>query len=261
MVTSYNDNSVKTSNLNHDPMQTNFENSFLYFFSAIPQVLGALAGLLGVFLLFKFQNLNKSIISFGEQIIDKLDTKSFLITINDRELRRYQSNLKDAILRNDQETVVSQVAAINHTLDLKDKADTLIHDNPDLKRENIGLLQTFKIIENIQWSCLEFKDNLSQDSKKLFFNCAGVIIVSLLCLPIVPVTNSKVYLPFLFLIGLLVIIWFGTCVLKIVWMVIISLSHDYNDEKMPSKNGLLDEMSKLFKHRKKIIYKRQWTNL
>jgi hypothetical protein len=239
-------------------MHINFENSMYYFFSAIPQVLGALAGLLGVFLLFKFQSLNKSIISFGEQILDKMETISFLININDPHLRHSQSNLKDAIIRNDQETAVSQVAAINYNLDLKDKADTLMHPNAEERIENKGLLSTFKIIENIQWSCLEFKDNLSQSSKRLFFNCATVIILSLVCLPFVPLLNNGKYQIILLLIALAILFWFGVCVFKIAWTVIMSLSHDYNDEKMPSKKGIFDEILRLFKKRKKIVYKRQW---
>jgi hypothetical protein len=230
-----------------------------YFFSAIPQVLGALAGLLGVFLLFKFQSLNKSIISFGQQILDKLETRYFLMNIYDQYFNQCHINLKDAILRNDQETTVSQVAGINRILDEKDKTDTLMHKNTEEKNLDKGLLKTFKIIENIQWSCLEFKDNLSQSSKRLFFNCAFVIVLSLACLPLIPILNNDKTSIFLVFIVIAILIWFSICVFRISWVVIVSLSHDYNDEKMPSTKGIFDEMRKLFKKRKRIVYKRQWT--
>lgn len=243
--------------INH--LNINFENSFLYLFSAIPQVIGALAGLLGVFLLFKFQSLNKSIIGFGEQILLHLNNEPFLVEIKDRELRLLKSHLNDGIMRNDQETVVSQIAGLNYRLDQIEKDVHFIHhENLEIKSERNGLIQTFKICENIQWTCLEYKYNLTQDSKRLLANCIGVILISLLCLPFVPLLHSSGNLIVLGLISILVLIWFGMCLIKIVWTVIVSISHDYNDELMPNKKGFFSELFKIFKQRKRAVYKRQW---
>jgi hypothetical protein len=46
------------------------ENSFYYFFSATPQVLGGLLALFGVFVLFKLQNLNVELTSMASRIVE-----------------------------------------------------------------------------------------------------------------------------------------------------------------------------------------------
>lgn len=243
--------------INH--MNINFENSFLYFFSVIPQVIGALAGLLGVFLLFKFQSLNKSIIGFGEQILLHLNNEPFLVEIDDRQIRLLKSHLNDGIMRNDQETVVSQIAGLNYRLDQINKENNFIqHENLEIKSERNRLIQTFRICENIQWTCLEYKYNLTQDSKRLLIHCIGVILLSLLCLPFVPLLHTGGYLVILFLFSIFVLLWFGKCLINIVWIVIVSISHDYNDELMPNKKGFFSELFKVFKQRKRKVYKRQW---
>lgn len=243
----------------HYLVNVNFENSLLYYFSATPQVVGALVGLLGVFLLFKFQSLNKSIIGFGEQILLHLNNEPFLVTIDDSSIRFLKFHLNNGIIRQDQETVVSQIAAINSRLDqLNNETHFTEHENLQIKNERNGLVQTFKICENIQWRCLAFKYNLIRDSKKLLANCMGVIIFSLISLPLVPLliqTENKILL---FAISLLVLFWFVFCLIKMLWIFIISLSHDYNDGLMPDKKGLIAEMINIFKWRKKVEYKNRW---
>jgi hypothetical protein len=44
------------------------ENSFYYFFSAVPQVLGAIMALFGVFVLFKLQQLSTGLLILGENL-------------------------------------------------------------------------------------------------------------------------------------------------------------------------------------------------
>jgi len=237
----------------------NFENSLMYFFSATPQVVGALIGLLGVFLLFKFQSLTKSIIGFGEQILLHLNTEPFLVEINDRSIRLLKYHLNDGIMRQDQETVVSQISGLNSRLNQLEKEIHFIeHDNPEIKSERHGLIQTFKICENIQWRCLAFKYNLIRDSKILLVNCIAVIIFSLFCLPLVPLLTNTGNLAVMIIIASMILIWFGYCLIKMLWIVIISLSHDYNDGLMPNKKGLLAELLNIFKQRKRVEYKNRW---
>lgn len=45
------------------------ENSFYYFFSATPQVLGGILALFGVFVLFKIQSLTTDLISIGKELL------------------------------------------------------------------------------------------------------------------------------------------------------------------------------------------------
>jgi hypothetical protein len=47
------------------------ENSFYYFFSAVPQVLGGVLALFGVFIVFKVQSLNSELYSIGSAVITK----------------------------------------------------------------------------------------------------------------------------------------------------------------------------------------------
>lgn len=48
-------------------------NSFYYFFSAVPQVLGGILALFGVFVIFKIQTLKSQLLSIGQSIYDKGD--------------------------------------------------------------------------------------------------------------------------------------------------------------------------------------------
>jgi hypothetical protein len=49
------------------------ENSFYYFFSATPQVLGGLLALFGVFVIFKIDSLKSEMLGIGRTIIIKLE--------------------------------------------------------------------------------------------------------------------------------------------------------------------------------------------
>ena len=57
------------------------ENSFYYFFSSVPQVLGAVLALFGVFVVFKIELLTKLLISIANDVAEILE--SFQRTEND----------------------------------------------------------------------------------------------------------------------------------------------------------------------------------
>jgi len=61
-------------------------NSFYYFFSATPQVLGGILALFGVFVIFKIQNLKSQMIGIGQSIVNEipLDVR-YLISLSDKE--------------------------------------------------------------------------------------------------------------------------------------------------------------------------------
>jgi hypothetical protein len=48
-------------------------NSFYYFFSAVPQVLGGILALFGVFVIFKIQGLKKQLIGIGRSLINVVE--------------------------------------------------------------------------------------------------------------------------------------------------------------------------------------------
>ena len=50
-------------------MDTN--NSFYYFFSTVPQVLGAVLALFGVFVIFKIQTIQQDLLGLAKSIMDE----------------------------------------------------------------------------------------------------------------------------------------------------------------------------------------------
>jgi hypothetical protein len=50
------------------------ENSFYYFFSAVPQVLGGVLALFGVFVVFKVQSLKSQLLGIAKTFVQKRDT-------------------------------------------------------------------------------------------------------------------------------------------------------------------------------------------
>ncbi len=46
-------------------------NSFYYFFSAVPQVMGGILALFGVFIVFKIQAIESNIIGIGQSLLER----------------------------------------------------------------------------------------------------------------------------------------------------------------------------------------------
>lgn len=59
------------------------ENSFYYFFSAVPQVLGGVLALFGVFVVFKVQSLKSQLLGIGNAVIIKAKTLNSVSQIVD----------------------------------------------------------------------------------------------------------------------------------------------------------------------------------
>lgn len=55
-------------------MNDSLSNSFFYFFSAVPQVLGAILGLFAVFVLFRIQTLKDDLINLASEFIELLNS-------------------------------------------------------------------------------------------------------------------------------------------------------------------------------------------
>ena len=200
-------------------MCIDFENSFYYLFSTIPQVLGALIALFGVFLLFKFQSIKNTIISFGNQTLDYLNNEQFLLDISDRDFNNSKEYLKHGILRQDQETVASQVSGIDQQLKKIDEKE--------LTQNQKLILWKIKHNNEIQFSCLKKRDVLRNKTKHLLYNSVFLIIISLICLPIIPILLNKNNFLLQSIISLIVVLWFGYCLFGIIKVIIESLARDY----------------------------------
>jgi hypothetical protein len=70
------------------------ENSFYYFFSATPQVLGSILALFGVFVLFKLQSLSTELITIGDNIYNYYCIKITDIKPINETNTIYESNYK-----------------------------------------------------------------------------------------------------------------------------------------------------------------------
>ncbi len=78
------------------------ENSFYYFFSAVPQVLGGVLALFGVFVVFKIQTLKAQLLGIGNAVILKIQDKiNVLEIINNEDKRATLSNIQTYIEKSD----------------------------------------------------------------------------------------------------------------------------------------------------------------
>jgi len=64
------------------------ENSFYYFFSATPQVLGSILALFGVFVIYKVQSLKSRLLGIGDAVIMKVEDKINISEIIDGDDKR-----------------------------------------------------------------------------------------------------------------------------------------------------------------------------
>jgi hypothetical protein len=78
------------------------ETSFYYFFSAVPQVLGGVLALFGVFVVFKIQTLKSQLLGIGNAVILKIQDKiNVLEIINNEDKRATLSNIQTYIEKSD----------------------------------------------------------------------------------------------------------------------------------------------------------------
>lgn len=201
-------------------MEMNFETAFYYLLSTIPQTLGALIALLGIFLLFKFESIKTTIIGFGKQ------SQNFYIELfRDRkidiEYQRMQERLSNGIIRSDLETITSQITGIYLHFDK-------IVNEDKLKYEENSILTGMKHINEIQYKCLELRTQLIKKSKKILFLSGLLMFISVAFLLLVPIfSNSEESLIFLLILSSSLILWFGYCLIEMIKLIIISLKRDY----------------------------------
>lgn len=87
------------------------EHSIYYTFSTIPQVLAGAIALLGVFLIFKLQIVNRELIGFGEHMIIEIERIGRVDDIEGNK-KRWYSRLEKAIARRDLSDVKKQIDTI-----------------------------------------------------------------------------------------------------------------------------------------------------
>ena len=129
--------------------------------------------------------------------------------------------LHHGIIRSDQETVASQVSGINTRLK-EIIGETILNENEK------SIMWSIEHNNEIQFKCLKKRNQLRKKSKTLLVHSGIVIIISLMFLFLVPIlTKSKDCLIIQFLIGTVVLLWFGFCLYKMIRLINISLTRDY----------------------------------
>jgi hypothetical protein len=136
------------------------ENSFFYFFSAVPQVLGGILALFGVFIIYKLQNLNSEILIKGGEFVQYYTSH----TKND-------DPASSAILEMNAYKIKDAVKSGNLKL-LKILVDNIRDDKINKSEKYIELGNLFKLGPNLQDAAIIYA----------IFTAAIIVI----CLSIIP---------------------------------------------------------------------------
>jgi TRAP-type uncharacterized transport system fused permease subunit len=132
---------------------TAMSNSFYYFFSATPQVLGAILALFGVFVIFKIEAIKSQLKGIGQSIIKDMGTNlkdDFLLTGNTVLRDKAQksdseiNDIKMSIFRNDINGLKSDI----------DKLDKVIYSSFQSNYNEVYKSLKSLICNTIIWSIL-----------------------------------------------------------------------------------------------------------
>lgn len=92
------------------------ENSFYYFFSAVPQVLGGVLALFGVFVVFKIQTFKSQLLGIGNAVILKIQDKiNVSEIINNEDKQTTLTNIQTYIEKSDVEGLSEIMKLLNNT--------------------------------------------------------------------------------------------------------------------------------------------------
>ncbi len=199
------------------------ETAFFYIYSTIPQVLGAIVALSGVFLLTKFTSLKKTIISFGQQTIDYCNHDPLFVKMKPIGIDDYIKRMNHGILREDMETVASQMRGIVREYEEKG----LFSESPKAKIKQELILNTMTHNNEIQWSCLKLYQSLRSKLKKVLIHSGLLIVLSISMLFLVPIIVCCLDPIIGNLIFIGIIIWTAYCLWLIGYLIFISLTRDY----------------------------------
>lgn len=168
-------------------------NSFYYFFSATPQVLGGVLALFGVFVIFKIQTIKTSLLSVGEVLNDfvwSLLPKPAM-KIED-EITKERRFLQRGILKCLQSQNIKEL-------------DLLLNG---VKDEGLLATDKFNFNRGKYLSQYQFLQSLISDTVKSSIITAVIIVASLLVLPFGHILSDckiVVYILFgVFLIGIII---------------------------------------------------------
>jgi hypothetical protein len=183
------------------------ENTLLYTFSTIPQIVAAMLALTAVFVMFRIDILHKRIMGFGQRILDEYnslqetenDDPIYDIAFNDiLEGRKRKSRFQGAIRTDAEKYLIQQIKEIAD-LELKLVSQNIYMEIPS-KGFNTQLRRVTEIADR--------KSELIVKMKRLVFISIISIVFPLICLMFVPMICKYMN----WSIGLLVLNYILTCI-------------------------------------------------
>jgi hypothetical protein len=175
------------------------ENAIYYTFSTIPQVLAALIALVGVFVIFKIQILNKELLGFGKAILDEFERCEKVREKVKQKNKMLESRLKKSINRNDFDGLgiqINEIAEILNTKSLSGVAESYVKSK-------------------------EFKENLIKKTKTESIFSIIVILMSVVILPFAKIISTNLFCSIL--IFFIIMLLFGLSLFLIIIIVKESL--------------------------------------
>jgi hypothetical protein len=120
-------------------------NSFYYFFSSTPQVLGGVLALFGVFVIFKIQSSRSLLLGIAQTIIDdssnfyRMDPVNFRLISDRLTITTVIQELQKAIQKGDMKEIINTVKFIDNVnfTSLKERYITTYHSLKSLIRSTI----------------------------------------------------------------------------------------------------------------------------
>ena len=147
-------------------------NSFYYFFSSTPQVLGSVLALFGLFIVFKIQSIRKQLLGIGKSIIaDVNDIKQKIVPNNNLPYLSNASTTDSIVLEIKKSCVRSDIKGLKSIVNIIDAVDYTQYKDKynELYRFSISLVRN-----TIIWSIF-------------------TTVVIIFCLGIIPFSDELVY--------------------------------------------------------------------
>jgi len=200
-------------------LEISFETSLFYGFTIIPIVTAILIATYSAFLLTKLQLIKTSIIGFGKHLLKVLDEIRSISDMKiDTQINSQREFLIEDISREDIEAINIRISTINEALkNISNTSQELAY------YENRGMI---KVIGSIQKKCHVLKSDLYRKSKQLYITSGILIVLSISCLPLIPLLNLN-NLIFAFLVFSLQVAGLIFCIYRTLYMIFIFFKKDY----------------------------------
>jgi len=119
------------------------EAQLLYFYSTIPQVLGAIIAIVGALLIFKFQSINNALLGFGSTLLITYKDKSIHGKFKDKD---YSGKLMRRI-----EMAIAKRDYIDLYINLESARDNFLENRESLEKHTLRFKELYKKKKKLLW--------------------------------------------------------------------------------------------------------------